>query len=183
MKVARRVSLLKHVGKWSDCIRCEIGKTCFKHVFFRGPVPCDILMLGEAPGENEDIVGEPFVGPAGELLDTIIEDAVKSLNVDSDDFRIAFTNVVCCFPGKRAPEKVEIRNCKERLVEFLGIAAPKILVCVGDIAFRACPPHNNAMTMRHPAWILRQTEKTYGAEYARAVLKVETALREVLNGR
>ncbi len=58
--------------QWKGCKRCPLYKTRRKIVHCRGSLPCDIFFLGEAPGDSEDLLGKPFVGPAGKLLDRII---------------------------------------------------------------------------------------------------------------
>lgn len=106
-------------------------------VLARGKVPCDVLFVGEAPGEIEDRRGRPFVGPAGQLLDELVARSVKP------GLRLAFTNLVCCVPrdgesGKAAePAFDQIQACKERLEEFVALCRPRVVVCVGQHARKA----------------------------------------------
>lgn len=65
-----------HVREWENCTRCPLCETRRNIVLSRGKVPCDVLFIGEGPGESEDVLGAPFVGPAGHLLDHIIERSV-----------------------------------------------------------------------------------------------------------
>lgn len=126
----------KHKERWEDCEECELCEQRRKIVLGRGwKLPADICFVGEAPGESEDVLGRPFVGPAGKLLDKIIE---KGLDVD---WTYAMTNMVACFPrenkkaGNVQPPKESIEACAERLEEFVtAVCKPKVLVMVGDVA-------------------------------------------------
>jgi uracil-DNA glycosylase family 4 len=123
-----------HCNKWAGGCGAEICDRARTKCFCRGDLPCDILFVGEAPGESENVLAKPFVGPAGKLLD----DMIRRASLPS--LRIAFTNLVLCIPrgddGKKAgePSLEDIRACAPRLVEFVGIAKPKLIVCVGSLA-------------------------------------------------
>ena len=94
-----------------------------------GPLPCDVLFLGEGPGENEDREGVPFVGDSGKFLRSVIVAAGLS------KLRIRISNVVRCRPpGNRAPTPLEIRACTKWLDLELGLADPKVIVCLGKSA-------------------------------------------------
>lgn len=106
----------------------------------RGRIPCDILFIGEAPGASEDVLGEPFIGPAGKLLDQIIWDALNPIGEtgwEACPYRVAFTNVVACIPfgedGVKTsePPQEAIKACDERLVEFVRLCKPRLIVAVG----------------------------------------------------
>jgi uracil-DNA glycosylase len=114
----------QHVETYRDCRGCELCRTRERVVFPRGSVPADVVFVGEAPGESENILGQPFVGPAGQLLDGIVAEALNGIPLcatcgslrykDSDwtcknghrradghggrDVRTAFTNLVLCIP-------------------------------------------------------------------------------------
>lgn len=126
-----------HKKRWSGCTDCNLCEVRRKVVLARGQInPCDVLFIGEAPGEVEDIRGKPFVGPAGMLLDDIIEGA----RFEERGLRWAFTNLVACIPkdskgGKKItePDKVSIKSCQERLCEFVKLAKPKAIVRVGKL--------------------------------------------------
>lgn len=151
-----------HTQKWHNCTACELGKTATTHVFCRGTVPCEILFVGEAPGENEDLSGLPFVGKAGDVLNGIIdrvkEERYKDLgwrmmhssamlkhtnNPEAtaqpkplkDPFTYAITNILCCRPPKnRDPTAEEADACSERLWEFLNLAQPQYIVRLGKVS-------------------------------------------------
>src|SRR6266852_6184221 len=128
----------QHVERWKDCRRCPLWEQRTQVVLARGQIPCDLLFVGEAPGENEDLLGSPFVGPAGNLLDCIIK---RSL-MDHRDvwWRLGFTNLVACFPreakvaGTNEPPDEAIMACRSRLTEFVEMAKPRLIVCVGSLA-------------------------------------------------
>ena len=124
----------EHVACWKDCTRCPLSQQRSNIVLARGQVPCDVCIIGEAPGVSEDALGLPFVGPAGHLLDQIIERALPPT------VRYALTNLVCCFPaeakarGDNEPEHGEILACRPRLVEFIKLCRPRLVVLVGALA-------------------------------------------------
>lgn len=158
-------------------------------VLFKGTLPCDLLFVGEAPGESENVLGRPFVGPAGKLLDSIIEDAVD------DTMRCAFTNVVGCIPrestGDKAkePEHEQILACQGRLEEFIRLANPRLLVCVGALARDytdpflkdSCKFHRPIprVAITHPAHILRANVTNRGLMRQRAVVTLRNAVLEL----
>ena len=89
-----------------DCQKCSLSETRQNVVFGTGPVPCDLMAIGEGPGEQEDNSGIPFVGRAGQLLTKIIESV--GLNREVDCY---ITNIVKCVPPKNRPRGEEIKNC------------------------------------------------------------------------
>lgn len=147
-----------HVEKWSDCRRCRLCAGRKRVVLARGSLPCDVLFVGEAPGESEDVVGLPFKGPAGRLLDQIVKEALNAAGCEMDsggqnpdgsfinvwmpaDVRVAFTNLVACIPREpdsrhKAVEPLpdEIQACAPRLQEIVRLADPKLIVRVGKLA-------------------------------------------------
>lgn len=125
--------LRKHREDWGSCTRCPLHEGRAKVVLGRGKLPCDILLIGEAPGESENVLGQPFVGPAGHLLDRIIRSAVP------DSMAWAITNLVACIPrqdGSKVsePDPDDILHCAPRLDEFVRMANPRLIVCVGKLA-------------------------------------------------
>lgn len=125
---------LEHVAKWKDCTLCPLHQQRTNIVLARGTVPCDVLFIGEAPGASEDALAQPFKGPAGHRLDQIVLRAIPPT------VNCAYCNLVACFPrdakarGENEPEIAEIKACRPRLVEFVRIAQPKLVVLVGNLA-------------------------------------------------
>jgi len=119
-----------HVERWHNCVRCELGHHCRKHVLGRGELPCDILFVGEAPDEEDDRKGEPLVGRLGVYINRLIDRAERRC-----DFTQAVTTTIACLPSKfhdlRYPLPNEIDTCVPRFVDFVGMAEPKGIVLLG----------------------------------------------------
>lgn len=133
-----------HKAKWSNCRLCSLCDNRKHVVLDRGKKPCDILFIGEGPGDSEDAQGEAFIGPAGHRLNAWIRLAItyssRETGGRSEGYRLGFTNLVACLPlrgenGKFAPPTSEsIQACWPRLVEFVRIVRPKLIVTVGKLA-------------------------------------------------
>ena len=112
------------------CQKCELCKTRTKAVPGKGNFDADVIFVGEAPGRNEDIHGEPFVGAAGKRLDMILEDT----GIKREDVYI--TNIVKCRPPKnRVPSKQEEEACDEFIKQEIEIINPKIICVMGNTAY------------------------------------------------
>lgn len=112
-----------------NCHRCKLYKTRTQIVFGVGNPRAELIFVGEAPGRDEDLQGEPFVGEAGQLLTKII----KSMGLKREDVYIA--NVVKCRPPEnRNPEPDEIESCEPFLLRQLEIIKPKIICALGTFA-------------------------------------------------
>jgi uracil-DNA glycosylase len=123
--------LRAHIG---DCTRCKLHKLGRKQVVFGvGNPNADLMFIGEAPGADEDIQGEPFVGRAGQLLTRIIE---GGLGMKRSDVYIA--NVIKCRPpGNRNPEPDEVATCEPFLAEQIDLIKPRVIVALGTHAAHA----------------------------------------------
>ena len=112
-----------------ECQKCPLGSTRTNFVFGTGNEQADIVFVGEAPGEKEDLVGEPFVGRAGKLLDKIL----AAIELSRDDIYIC--NVLKCRPPKnRDPLPTEVDLCEPYLKTQLSLIKPKLIVALGRIA-------------------------------------------------
>jgi len=112
-----------------DCHRCPLGDTRTTLVFGVGDPHARVMLVGEAPGRNEDMNGEPFVGAAGQLLNELLEHA----GLRREDVYIA--NVLKCRPpGNRDPETSEIETCTPFLREQIRVIDPDVLVTLGNFA-------------------------------------------------
>lgn len=126
-------------SKAMGCKRCPLYANATQTVFGEGPVPCDVMLVGEQPGDREDIEGHPFVGPAGRMLDQALEAA--GLERDA----VYVTNAVKHFKneprGKRRlhkrPTAGEIDICKWWLDAELDLVRPKTVIALGASAARA----------------------------------------------
>ena len=115
-----------------NCTTCELCKTRTNVVFGHGPIPCNLMIIGEGPGEQEDLSGKPFVGRAGKLLTKILE--AVGINRETDAF-IANT-VKCRPPENRTPELTEIEACKPFLIQQIQLVKPKVLILLGSPALK-----------------------------------------------
>ncbi|MDZ4065017.1 MAG: uracil-DNA glycosylase, partial [Coriobacteriia bacterium] len=119
-------NLRAHVG---DCHRCSLGDTRTTLVFGVGDPRADVLFIGEAPGRNEDLKGEPFVGAAGQLLDELL----SSAGMRRQEVYIA--NILKCRPpGNRDPLAEEIETCTPFLREQVRLIHPRVIVTLGNYA-------------------------------------------------
>jgi uracil-DNA glycosylase family 4 len=132
------VSLLEPppFASWTDlerealaCTKCPLAATRTQVVFGAGDPHADLLFVGEGPGEQEDLTGEPFVGRAGRLLTSLIE----GIGLTRADVYIA--NVVKCRPpGNRDPQPLEIETCRPYLEAQVAFIEPQVVVTLGNFA-------------------------------------------------
>ncbi len=142
---------------WNDleeqclhCDRCSLCQTRNRVVFGVGRRNADILFVGEGPGEQEDLKGEPFVGAAGQLLD----DMLRIIDLDRTNTYIA--NIVKCRPPRnRDPEESEQDACIDYLRNQVALIKPKIIVCLGRIAAKRLINSDYRITREHGNWICR----------------------------
>jgi len=112
-----------------ECQKCPLGKTRTKFVFGVGSPTADIMFIGEAPGRDEDLKGEPFVGRAGQLFDKIL----AAIHTSRKEVYIA--NILKCRPPEnRDPLPDEAQKCLPYLLEQIKIIQPKLICCLGRIA-------------------------------------------------
>jgi len=131
----------------AGCSRCGLCGTRSNLVFGVGNENAEIMLIGEGPGEQEDLQGIPFVGPAGQLLD----DMLKLIGLDRTKVYIA--NVVKCRPPmNRDPHDDEKASCSEWLMRQISLVKPKIIVCLGRIAANAMIHPDFRITKEHGQW-------------------------------
>lgn len=172
----------EHVSRWKDCTNCPLCCQRDRICLARGTVPCEVLFVGEAPGASEDAIGQPFVGPAGRLLDQIIERALPK------SATYALTNLVCCFPreakaaGDNEPAVTEIRACRPRLEEFVNISQPRLIVCVGALAAEYVYRSRTLVNcdIVHPAAILRMPLAQKQMAVEKCIVQIRSAYGDVL---
>lgn len=215
--------MARHRTQWEDhCKRWSLDqKGCGSAecpgarnvVLGRGQVPCDLLFIGEAPGESEDVLGYPFAGPAGKLLDHIVAEALRPWQLPGTEggvynaVRCAYTNLVGCVPreqpyavdfegtkagGGKATEPLpeQIKQCQPRLLEFIELANPRLIIYVGALAKKWVGPlyAGNVKIPRfipqvdliHPAAILRANTIHKTLMVQRAVVTIQDAVEEYL---
>lgn len=176
---------------WKECTKCPLHQTRKSVVLARGSLPCDILFIGEAPGESEDVCGVPFIGPAGKLLDQIVTASLRGRAL-----RCAFTNLIACIPRDpinltkyTEPPEESIEACTPRLQEFVEIANPKLLVAVGTTAKDFLEPgfkwsisfHKPlpCVDIYHPSYILRINTAQRTLASQRCIVAISQAIDKV----
>lgn len=133
-----------------NCEKCGLASTRTNVVFGVGNRNAPIMFVGEGPGEQEDLLGEPFVGPAGKLLDEML----SIIDIDRQNCYIA--NIVKCRPPhNRDPKDDEQEACIGYLRKQVGLIRPKIIVCLGRIAAKRILYPDFKITTEHGLWIQR----------------------------
>lgn len=113
-----------------DCRACEISSSRLHPVFGQGNPPCRLMLIGEAPGAEEDRLGQPFVGPSGKLLDKILEAAKLGREKDL----CIFNTLKCRPPLNATPEKAETMACRPFLERQIELIDPEVIVAMGKPA-------------------------------------------------
>jgi uracil-DNA glycosylase family 4 len=181
-----RTPYFKHYVKWHNCKRCDLCNSRKNVVLARGSLPCDVLFVGEAPGASEDVIGVPFVGPAGKVLDQIIDAANGSL------WKIAFSNLLACIPKDGTGNKIQtskeipkeyLETCFKRLEELIVIAQPQTIVCVGTLAkswIETGDYRTGISSIIHPAAILRMDISQKGLAIQRTIITLRDMFEALL---
>ena len=150
-----------------SCRRCKLCETRTNVVFGVGKPDAKILFIGEGPGENEDLTGEPFVGRGGKLLDKYLEAVGFSRNKN-----IYIANIVKCRPPKnRDPLPEEQEQCIYWLREQTKIIKPKIIVCVGRIAAQKIIDPKFQVTKQHGEFFEKNGALLMGTFHPAALLR------------
>jgi uracil-DNA glycosylase len=181
----------------SECTACHLYKRATQTVFGEGPKSAPIVLIGEQPGDYEDVAGKPFVGPAGKIMDQALQEA----GIDRE--QVYVTNAVKHFKwelrGKRRihqkPNSREIAACRPWLETELRLVKPKLVVCLGATAgqaifgpsFRVTRERGKVLSSKlaprvlatvHPSSLLRQPdEESREREYKRFVVDLRAALK------
>ena len=133
--------------KCAECEKCELCKTRTNCVFGTGNRNADLLFVGEAPGEQEDLSGIPFVGRAGQLLDKFL----YAVDINREDVYIA--NILKCRPPKnRDPLPEEEDACIDYLRQQVALINPKVIVCLGRISAMRLIKPDFKITKEHGQW-------------------------------
>lgn len=132
----------------TNCTRCKLHKGRNSIVFGEGNPKAVLVFVGEGPGQEEDVQGRPFVGPAGQLLTDII---VKGMRLKREDVYIC--NIVKCRPpDNRKPESDEIGSCEPFLARQLRAIGPRVIVALGNVAARTLLKTGEGITALRGAW-------------------------------
>lgn len=195
------------LGRWAGGCGSSLCAGARRLVFARGVVPCRVLFVGEGPGSSENATGRPFVGPAGHLLDHIVETAIPDDALRRQS--CAYTNLVCCIPLDESGQKLtqpadaDIKRCGPRLQEFVHLcdggdgdpSSPSpgtlgLVVAVGTLARDWLDPKRGRsiklhrtiprVDIPHPAHILRSNVVQQSLMVQRCVVILSNALHGVL---
>ena len=194
--VPEKPSLPKLREAAAGCTACPLHETGTQTVFGEGTSKAEVVFVGEQPGDQEDLQGKPFVGPAGKLFDKALEDA------GIDRSQVYVTNVVKHFKwqarGKRRihqkPNWSEIAACRPWLESELEVIQPRVLVCLGATAAQALLGRDfrvsrqrgelvesdlaeNVIATVHPSSILRADDDARDREYRELVRDLEKVAR------
>ena len=167
-------SLKKLNSECVECVSCNLSKTRKNVVVGKGNESAHVVIIGEGPGEQEDITGLPFVGRAGKMLDTALS------SVDIDPLKDCYiTNIVKCRPpNNRKPSAAESEACMPWLNEQVNLLKPKIIILAGSTAVQSFLGINEPiskirgqwiekdnikyMPIFHPSYLLRNPSKNKG---------------------
>ena len=167
-------SLKKLNSECVECVSCNLSKTRKNVVVGKGNESAHVVIIGEGPGEQEDITGLPFVGRAGKMLDTALS------SVDIDPLKDCYiTNIVKCRPpNNRKPRAAESEACMPWLNEQINLLKPKIIILAGSTAVQSFLGINEPiskirgqwiekdnikyMPIFHPSYLLRNPSKNKG---------------------
>lgn len=148
------------------CERCGLCRTRRNVVFGTGARDAEVLFVGEGPGEQEDLRGEPFVGPAGHLLDDMLE------LIDLDRKKVYIANMVKCRPPRnRDPLREEQDACADWLRQQIALLRPKIIVCLGRVAAMRFIREDFRISREHGQWTVRDGVLTMALYHPAALLR------------
>lgn len=154
-------------NKCQSCTKCDLCKGRTNLVFGIGKKDADIMLIGEGPGENEDLQGEPFVGRSGKLLDKFLESVGLSRNKN-----VYIANMVKCRPPQnRDPKPEEQEMCIGWLREQFKVIRPKIIVCVGRISAQKLISPDFRVTRQHGEFIEKNGVLMMGTYHPAAILR------------
>lgn len=158
-----------------NCQKCPLASTRTNVVVERGDRKAKILIIGEAPGEQEDLSGLPFVGKSGQLLDKILE----SVGLDTNKDIYVCNTVKCRPPNNRVPTEVETNTCKPYLLEQIRLVDPKIILLTGATSLKSILGEKLGITkvrgqwyewegrlvmpIFHPSYLLRNQSREQGS--------------------
>jgi uracil-DNA glycosylase family 4 len=171
------VSLLADLGRIAAvCEKCGLAKTRTNVVYGVGSPTADLMFIGEAPGRDEDLKGEPFVGRAGQLL----TDIIKAMSLTREQVYIA--NVIKCRPPEnRDPEPDEVEACRPYIRRQIELIQPKVIVTLGRIALQALTGKAYGITSIRGQWLEYDGVKLMPTLHPAYLLRTPSAKKDVWN--
>jgi len=156
------------------CEKCRLAKTRTQVVYGVGNPNADLMFIGEAPGRDEDLQGEPFVGRAGQLL----TDIIKAMRLKRDDVYIA--NVIKCRPPEnRNPEPDELDACRPYIRRQVELIQPKVIVTLGRFALQSLTEKAYGVTSVRGQWLEYNGVKVMPTYHPAYLLRNPAAKKEV----
>jgi uracil-DNA glycosylase len=156
------------------CTKCGLAKTRTQVVYGVGNPKADLMFIGEAPGRDEDLKGEPFVGRAGQLL----TDIIKAMKLTRDDVYIA--NVIKCRPPEnRNPEPDELDACRPFIQRQIELSQPKVIVTLGKFALQSLTGRAYAISAARGQWTEYNGIKVMPTYHPAYLLRTPSAKKDV----
>ena len=156
------------------CEKCRLSKSRTQVVYGVGNPNADLMFIGEAPGRDEDIQGQPFVGRAGQLL----TDIIKAMKMTRDDVYIA--NVIKCRPPEnRNPEQDELDACRPHIRRQIEIIQPKVIVTLGRFALQSLTEKAFAISDVRGKWLDHDGIRVMPTYHPAYLLRNPSAKKEV----
>lgn len=189
MRVKRSTLFRNFVQEICKCKSCELHKYRRQVVPGMGDIPADILFLGIAPGKSEDLLGEPFVGESGLLLDQMLKDAMKLLHLKRK-LRVFKTNSVLCrsaiqdensdrYGSNCDPTDAQILACIPKIHRLVKIVKPQLIIFLGKVPLNYYgKEYPDAGALQHPAFMLRDGG-TASRFYRQNMRKLSEILKEL----
>jgi uracil-DNA glycosylase family 4 len=156
------------------CLRCRLAKTRTQVVYGVGNPGADLMFIGEAPGRDEDLQGEPFVGRAGQLL----TDIIKAMKLSREQVYIA--NVIKCRPPEnRNPEPDELEACRPFLRRQIELIQPKVIVTLGRFALQSLTEKGYAISSVRGQWLAYEGVRVMPTYHPAYLLRNPAAKKDV----
>jgi uracil-DNA glycosylase family 4 len=149
------------------CTNCSLAKTRNNVIFGEGNINAPVFLIGEAPGRTEDLLGRPFVGRSGQLLDKILE----ACGFNRTEHVFISSIVKCRPPGNRTPHDEEIFKCKPYLLRQINLVDPKILILLGSVALKSLIGKALKITRARGKWINMENRLAMAVYHPSALLR------------
>ena len=168
------LSLEALVAQAHNCNACRLAGTRTNVVFGVGNPNADLMFIGEAPGRDEDLQGEPFVGRAGQLL----TDIIKAMKLTRDDVYIA--NVIKCRPPEnRNPEQDELEACRPFIRQQVALIQPKVIVTLGRFGLQSLTEKGYSISAVRGQWLDYNGIKLMPTYHPAYLLRTPAAKKDV----
>ena len=167
------------------CKLCTLRSSRFHTCLYRGALPCELLFIGEAPGETENVFGEAMIGPTRQVMDDILTAFPNSLGDChypkmpmpfhngipgyTPLIRYCIINTVQCHPSNNAnPTDVQVRHCRPYVLKYIDLAKPKVIVLCGSVALQ----YLYAPICKHLHWLQSRSSTTRSTQLGSAVVHI-----------